>query len=817
MPYKKYEDSVEQILENLKHQPAPSNDSAVDSILSDLGFEHDPALADLAHPAADAGAQAARPTHGEPEPEPMQPEPEPMQEQQRLRSRFEEAVDDTVQAPSFQIGESLHINELVDEEFTRFFSESVAVLPDEDEPRRMSLFDRFIRRRKEEEFPDAAQDEAVMMPGLSDPEPEEPLGEISFDLDPDAQEDQDETRVIDQNMSEVWPEEDEPQPERTPRRFRAFGSKEDPVTDGPFEEEEVCEPLEDYDAPEDAPAVQADLAGMRTGWGVRAILTGVLTAALLYLGLTTTGLLPSVAAIDPLQAPAPFLGVNLIFLAAAMALAWDVVRDGLLGIARTPSSQTIPVLAALGAAVQLVVLLIQNSAYDPEKTTLFAAPAALLLCFCLAGKTLMGRVVERNFQMVSQGIDHAAAYRMESRELTEKVAQGMGEPAPCLLVSRPTALVKGFLRQSFSQAPGDGLAQKLSWALLGISVAAFALSLVRGGDLPTAVSVLAGTLALAGPLSCTLVSAVSCRRMQRSAARVGAVVPGWSAVQELGDANMVMVDAKDLFPEHSVLLHGIKTFEKERIDLAILYAASILIQGCGTLGKVFMNIIQDKTEMLYPVENLNCEVGYGFSGWIQHNRVLVGNRQMMQKHDIELPSLDYEERYTKQVRQPVYLAVSGKLFGMFVVSYHPDKTVNAVVQDLHRGGISILVNSDDFSITSSLVAGAYGLPEGSVKVLSAQDRKDLSPATTYLPQSEGCLTHIGTFASMVGGLQAAAGAASGAHSAGLVQAVGVGFSCALALLLTFTGGLAGLALPAVILYQAAWCALSLAVPLLKKY
>ena len=69
----------------------------------------------------------------------------------------------------------------------------------------------------------------------------------------------------------------------------------------------------------------------------------------------------------------------------------------------------------------------------------------------------------------------------------------------------------------------------------------------------------------------------------------------------------------------------------------------------------------------------------------------------------------------------------------------------------------------------------------------------------------------------MGGLLAAAGAAWGEKVASLVQAAGVGISCLLALVMAFTGGIGALGLPALVLYQAAWAVLTLAMPLLKKY
>lgn len=695
----------------------------------------------------------------------------------------------------------LHLNELVDEEFTKFFSETVAVVPEEEleeEP------GGFFRRRHARKARAAhlADEEETLRPG------EGLTGEVT--LEPEGP-------VLPELDEEPPEHEEEPAPRRRFVLPRIFGVEE-PEEDGPFEEGEPEEYLDDYADLQDAPSVQADLRGMRASLQLRAVLTGLITALLLYLGLGASGLLPVPAAIDPAIAPAAYLGASLALLAAAGAVSFAALRSGLAGLFGLPSPDTMPALALLAAAAQLVVFLFWPDDYLPVETTLFAAAASLLLCLDAVGKRMMSGVVERNFELVSSGVDHVAAYRLRDKKLAETAAAGLAEPEPSLLVNRPTALVKGFLHQSFSERWSDRLAQRLAWALGGCALAAAVIAAVKGGGAAGAVSALAGALCLGGPLCCTLLSAVPSLLMQKSACRVGAVVPGWSAVQEMSRANVVVVGARDLFPSSSVVLHGIKTFEKERIDLAILYAASVLIEACDTLRDVFLDIIQSKTEMLYPVENLTHEVGGGFVAWVEHNRVILGGRSMMQSHDIDIPSMDCENRYTRNGRyQPIYLAVSGKLFGMFVVSYRPDPDVADVLGQLLGSGLSVLVKSDDFSITAPLIQRVYRLREGCVKVLSGPERKALAPATAYLPTAEGCMTHLGSFASFVGGLQAAEGAASGERAAALVQAVSVVCSCVLALLLSVTGGLAGLALPALILYQAAWSALALAMPLLKKY
>ena len=630
---------------------------------------------------------------------------------------------------------------------------------------------------------------------------EHPTGSVQLDVDWGDEPGPDATRVIKKDEAGGAP--------------RLLG---DEAPGAPFEEEPAPEYVEDYENPADAPLVQQDLDRLRLTTAIRTGVSAVAGLVLLYLGLAVgDSPLPAIAAVDPAMAPLAYLAVNLVLLVVACAVNWRVFWNGIRGLWGAPTPDSVLALAGVGALAQLLVLMMNAEAFEADRITLFAAPAALLLCFGALGKYLMSGVISRNFALVSTGSEHVAAFRLEDEELCTHLAEGLGEPEPCLVASRPTTLVEGFLRRSFSVRASDRTLQRMSWVLAGAALFTALIALFSKQGLAMAFTAFAGTLCLGGPASATLLAAVPGMLMQKSAARVGAVVPGWSSIEELSGANMIVVGAKDLFPAKSVRLHGIKTFEKERIDLAILYAASVLIAGCDTLRDVFMNIIQGKTNILFPVESLENDPGFGFTAWVKDKRVIIGNRAMMEKQGVEIPSLDYENRYTKGKKQPIYLAVSGRLFGMFLVSYKANEQAAHVLESLNRQGVSVLVKSDDFSLTTSLISQIYGLEEGSVKVLSGAERHALAPVTEYQQYSPGCMAHIGSFASFVGGLLAAAGAASAERTSSLVQAAGILVSVVLAVLLAFTGGMAALALPALVLYQAAWAVLTLMIPMLKRY
>lgn len=50
-----------------------------------------------------------------------------------------------------------------------------------------------------------------------------------------------------------------------------------------------------------------------------------------------------------------------------------------------------------------------------------------------------------------------------------------------------------------------------------------------------------------------------------------------------------------------------------------------------------MNIIQGKTNILFPVESLENDPGFGFTAWVKDKRVIIGNRAMMEKQGVEIP------------------------------------------------------------------------------------------------------------------------------------------------------------------------------------
>lgn len=585
------------------------------------------------------------------------------------------------------------------------------------------------------------------------------------------------------------------------------------------EAEDAVSPEEHAETELPEPEATADkLHRMSAELTLRCVLGGILAVVLLHFGLVSDGLLPAMAALDPDAAPAAFYAANLLLLAASLCVGFPVLRDGLNGLRGRSSSETMPALAAVAALVQAVTAMLNANVYrGTTGISLLSGMAALGLFLALLGSRVMLAAVKGGYELVTNGVEFEGAYRAKDKDLLRALARDLEQKGPWVLLSRPMKEADGFVEQSLSERASERRARKVSYILLGVALLSGVLFLLAGAGWNKAAAAMAAVLCMGAPLSSTLIAGVASLRLQRAAAAVGAVVPGWQAIEQLGGIDTLQIDADDLFTADSAQLEDIRIFKGGRIDRAILYAASVLNESHGTLKGLFRQIVEERTDILFPVKDLEQHHGLGFSAWCDNNRILIGTRRYLEQEGVPLPDEEYEMQHSKNGElQILYLAVSGNLHAMFVLKYVGGRNVARGLAVLQKENIRLLVTCQDPSLTAHHITEAYRLPEGMITVLD-QEQCNAIKAAPEDPEDTCCMIHLKAFASLTGGLQAADQAQNAESSATTVQMVSVLFSIIIAALLTSAGSIWELSVATVLMYQAAWSALSIAVCALKQH
>ena len=378
--------------------------------------------------------------------------------------------------------------------------------------------------------------------------------------------------------------------------------------------------------------------------------------------------------------------VVLVLLLAAGGLCWRTVVSGLLGLVRRATPDSLAVLPLLGAAVQCIVAAAASN-YTAD-VTLLAGPAVLVLCLNTVGKRMNACTVQENFRLVSAKVEHSVAYRLKDAGALRAVTTGLAEPHPNVLVNRPTQIFRSFLTQ---QCGGRHQRQKPAAVCLA------GRRLCAGGHADHADPYQgqrsrhhgAGkrALCLGGAAGGHPALGAACPHDAAQRRPGGGGHPRLAGHPAAGPhqrhpghrPGSVPRRLRDACPASS-------RSSPKHIDLAIVYAASVLADAGPTLREVFLGMLGGNKNLLAEVEDRETVYGKGYVGWIKKRRVLVGNRALMQDYGVKLPSLEYEQHHTVNQRRVIYLAVSGKLFAMFQVAYQRDPDTAAVLDGLRRTG-----------------------------------------------------------------------------------------------------------------------------------
>ena len=187
-------------------------------------------------------------------------------------------------------------------------------------------------------------------------------------------------------------------------------------------------------------------------------------------------------------------------------------------------------------------------------------------------------------------------------------------------------------------------------------------------------------------------------------------------------ASAVAMDASDIFTASVTKFRAIKGSRLSTNDCAVLAAATL--KGTGSLmWSGFAGFEEEIDGELPETEDLQYESKRGFICECAGRRVMVGNRNMLLKHDIDAPSKEEEKRYAGN-KCAMYVVVDGILSATFLVNYKVIASLQKTVVAFNKTGLVLLLTSKDPCLTENFVSLKFGSDIASVKILD-EDASEL--------------------------------------------------------------------------------------------
>jgi len=575
-------------------------------------------------------------------------------------------------------------------------------------------------------------------------------------------------------------------------------------------EEDEAE-AEDYCDPIQKDAVQKELSMERTVLFIRLVLTGLM--------LVFSSVL-SFAPMLGLTLPDPFsyTSGSVVFPAAELAVVCiaalicnNAVGSGILGMLKfRATNDSFAAGAVIGAVVLGVSLVIRPENILAGGMNLYFPLAILSLLFNTVGKMFSSTRIIRNFKSLTEGEGKHALLPVHNRDLARELT-GQTDEVPRFCCGAKAKFFSGFLELSYRDDATEGIAKTVAPIVFFAALVAAVGSFFFTGNIQTAINGFAAILCIASPLSAMIAGTVPVMRTCRELNKQGTMIAGGYTAETFAEADSVLLDIDELFPSGSIVLHGIKTFAQGRIDEAILDAASVICSTRSTLSGIFINVVQGDHNLLKPVDSIVYEDGMGLSAWVNSKRVLIGNRELMLNHGVDIPSHDYEDKYVGGGRDILYLSNSGELTAMFVLSYQADPEVARSLGLLAKRGIRLVVNCSDPNVTIDKITALYGYPADQIQLLSSKYQAKCSELTKEREKAPAAAVYDGSLSALSDLLASCGSIRATSFLAALLEIIGIVLGFVLVVFFLFTGHIDSLGVHWIVGYQLAWLGIILLV------
>lgn len=198
--------------------------------------------------------------------------------------------------------------------------------------------------------------------------------------------------------------------------------------------------------------------------------------------------------------------------------------------------------------------------------------------------------------------------------------------------------------------------------------------------------------------------------------KTGGVLTGQASIDEYCRANSIVVDSAELFDPKGCCLYGLKDYKRVRIDDVMLYAAAMVVHSDGPLANVFEQVVS-KRDMLPEVTSFKYEDRMGISGWINGQKVIMGNKNMMKHHNFDVDFED-DSKYIRSGRRVIYIAVANSLAAMLVVGYAPNKRLASFIKRLGTDGVTVLLRNNDANVTTDMINEVFGVRFSNIRIMN---------------------------------------------------------------------------------------------------
>nr|WP_028671970.1 heavy metal translocating P-type ATPase [Saccharospirillum impatiens] len=275
-----------------------------------------------------------------------------------------------------------------------------------------------------------------------------------------------------------------------------------------------------------------------------------------------------------------------------------------------------------------------------------------------------------------------------------------------------------------SRAPIQGLADKVAgWfvpAVIVIAVIAFVVWSIVGPAPAMAFGLIAGVsvLIIACPCALGLATPMSIMVGVGRGAQSGVLIRDAEALERMEKVDTVVVDKTGTLTEGKPQVTKLVTANGVSEQDLMRYAGGLEKGSEHPLAHAILEKAKSMELTLPDAEDFDSPNGKGVTGKIDGQRILLGNRLLMESESVDTSTFEEEaDKLRKDGATVIFAAVDGSICGLLAIADPVKQTTEAAIRALQKEGIRVVMLTGDNRISAEAVARKLHIDEVEAEVL----------------------------------------------------------------------------------------------------
>lgn len=425
--------------------------------------------------------------------------------------------------------------------------------------------------------------------------------------------------------------------------------------------------------------------------------------------------------------------VNLFLLLIAGVLMAEDLKKGLFSILKIrPRTDSALLFMYLGAFLQNVSAFFTT--LKPESEFHLITGAVVMLSVpVLTAKIFYYDSTRQCFKAVAAASDKKYLRKVSDTSLIASLLKDNSNTETNVVYAGKTRFISGFLKRSATAAFSGQASSKITALTFLLSLIAGIIGLIITKSPVYAFGCLTATAALAFPVSCLVFTGYMLKTENTVLSVKSSYVQTYSDAHVFCCVDDIIVDGSDIFSAEIVSSSCNKNVSPKQAEFC---AAALTNKADGILKEAFSGFAAGYQDRFPEVENLVFEDKLGFSAWISDCRILLGTKDFLISHNVELPKDHTVPFVLDNDSKPLFLAIEGHFAAVFSVRYSVNPSAAKSLCELAKNGTNILISIKDPNITEEFGEKLLGLPEHSLRIIKNSTNENFLSAKNTVTDSE---------------------------------------------------------------------------------